>query len=432
MANPKKSLIIRDPIHGFIRLDHYPFIEEIVDTTYFQRLRRLSQLGFSVFVYPTATHNRFMHSMGVMHTFLRLFDQLSNYMPYEIDEIKHLRKLGTAVALLHDIGHGPFSHVSEGMLNFNHENITKEIIAKTEICNILKKDGIEASEVLDVLDRRSEGSKVLLSQLITSQLDVDRLDYLIRDAYFTGVGFGNIDLDRLINIMTVYGETGLLKDHAISLNKGQNAIEAYVLTRHLMYQGIYFHKTTRGVEILLKSIFDRVRILSTEKKMELPVELEFMKTNTEIHFDNIIPLDDYRIYSYIADWSRSKDPILQNLCNRVLNRKLLKSIEITSARFKKYVDKMRDFEKLLIGKEIDPQYFLKLDDYVESPYTPYQPKRSDDPTTVTTNIFVLGEDERPIEISILSDVVKALTTTQYSNRLYCPEETREDILKAFK
>ncbi|MDQ1279563.1 MAG: uncharacterized protein QG670_825, partial [Thermoproteota archaeon] len=275
-------------------------------------------------------------------------------------------------------------------------------------------------------------SEVLLSQLITSQLDVDRLDYLNRDAYFTGVGFGNIDLERLINVMTIYRKGGILKDHAISLNKGRYAIEAYILTRHLMYQGIYFHKTTRGAEILLKSIFDRVRRLSDEKKIQLPTELEFMKTDDEIHFDDVITLDDYRIYGYIGDWSKSEDPILQNLCNRLMNRDLLKSIEITPSKVKTCLEKMGEFEELHQREGIDPEYFLKYDDSVESPYTPYQPKPPDDLTTVTTNIFIVGENELPVEISAVSDMVKALAVTQYCIRLYCPKETRERVQKAFK
>jgi len=426
-VSKSKKLIVKDTIHGFIRLDLYPFIEEIINTIYFQRLRRLSQLGISIFVYPTATHNRFTHSIGAMHVFTRIYDQLKNHMPNKKDEIECMRKLGIATILLHDIGHGPFSHTSESVFKFKHEEITKKIIANTRVKDVLEHENIDPKKIIAILDSTVTGSEVLLSQLITSQLDADRLDYLSRDAYFTGVGFGNIDLERLINIMTLYDGDGLLKDHAISLNKGLHSLESYVLTRHLMYQGVYFHKTTRGVEMLVRKIFERIKEL--KDKIKLPTELDFLETSNPPSYHDVLALDDHFIYAQIAHWSKHEDPILSELCKRILNRDLLKAIEIPEDKMIAFFDSDK-FRSIAERNGVDFDYFCGIDNPSDAPYTPYQLKPPDDKTHVITNIFLLNNKGEPQEISFLSDVVKALSTTKYSYRFYCPEVIKKEISKS--
>jgi HD superfamily phosphohydrolase len=212
-SNTQKETIIRDPIHDFIDVSHYDFILKIIHTPYFQRTRRLSQLGVSLFVYPSATHSRFNHSLGAMEVFVRLFHHLYK------DEMKgkvyhNLRKTGIASVLLHDIGHGPFSHASEGPLGFQHEMMSMEIVKTNEIRGILEDADICVEDVLSVISKTATGKMKLLSQLIGSELDVDRLDYLARDIYFTGVGFGGVDLQRIIKTMTISRSNNFLNGYA--------------------------------------------------------------------------------------------------------------------------------------------------------------------------------------------------------------------------
>ena len=237
-SKTRKETIIRDPIHDFIDVSRYDFILKIINTPYFQRTRRLSQLGVSLFVYPSATHSRFNHSLGAMEVFVRLFDYLHR------DEVKgksyhKLRKTGIASVLLHDIGHGPFSHATEGPLGFQHEMMSMEMVKTHEITEILEGEGICAKDVLSVISKTATGKLKLLSQLIGSELDVDRLHYLARDIYFTGVGFGGVDLQRIIRTMTISKSKGFLNGYAVVEEKGKDSVEAYLLTRTLMYDDVY-------------------------------------------------------------------------------------------------------------------------------------------------------------------------------------------------
>ena len=229
----KKRRIVRDPIHGFIDISEYSVINKIIENPFFQRLRRLSQLGVSVFVYPSATHNRFNHTLGAMKLFLKIFDLLyyENKKSYE-----HLRKLGLITVLLHDIGHGPFSHTSEKIFNFHHVNLSIKII-ETQFSDILTKEGIDTKYIIQILNNQNINKKEkIISQLIDSNLDVDRLDYIARDSYFTGIGYG-IDLERIIRTLTIYKGQNSLKGYAAVEEKGKHAIESYLLTRELMYRG---------------------------------------------------------------------------------------------------------------------------------------------------------------------------------------------------
>lgn len=310
-SDRKKRTIIRDPVHKFIDLSHYDFIVKIINTPYFQRTRRLSQLGVSLFVYPSATHSRFNHSLGAMEVFVRLFDHLHR------DERKNnsyhnLRKTGIAAVLLHDIGHGPFSHASEKPLNFEHDLMSEEIVKTKEIRKILEEEQICVEDVLSIISRRAKRKLKLASQLINSQLDADRLDYLARDIYFTGVGFGGVDLERIIRTLTISKSKGFLNGYAVVEEKGKDSVEAYLLTRTLMYENVYYHKTTRSVECLLSMVISRVKDLYNEGKSSIPPELKFVERgngvlNRQLNPEYILLLDDHSVYALLLRWSKNND-----------------------------------------------------------------------------------------------------------------------------
>ncbi|MEM2759586.1 MAG: HD domain-containing protein [Nitrososphaerales archaeon] len=426
----KKETIIRDPIHAFISLSHFDFIEPLVKTSYFQRLRRLAQLGVSVYVYPSATHNRLNHALGAMELFVKLFDHLFKDSINDND-VQNLKRLGVAATLLHDTGHGPFSHASETAFEFKHEDFSKKIVAEAEIKDILQKEGIDHKDVNAVISNTVTDKKVIISQLVSSELDVDRLDYLSRDSYFTGAGFGNIDLQRIVRTMTVFNDNGPLKNHAVTQFKGKYSLEAYVLARHLMYQGVYFHKATRCVEKLIEAALTRAEELAQENKLPLPDELAFLNGGNEMTLEQHQNLDDHVIFSILAKWTKSDDPILSDLSKRILNRDLLKAIEVQQKDISALFHKNSEIRKLLSDNGLNDAYYFLLDDPKEQPYKPYKPIRADEEAskTVMTNIFVLKEDGAPEEISDLSvsEVVNALTKYEYSFRVYVPEKYREQV-----
>lgn len=427
----KKQRIVRDPIHGFISLSHYDFIQELVDTQYFQRLRRLCQLGVSAYVYPSATHNRLSHVLGAMELFTKLFDNLKRSAPSSVttDKLEELRKLGIASTLLHDIGHGPFSHASEHIFNFKHEDMTNAIIRETEVSEILSRSGIKPSDVTDIIEGTSPQENRIIMQLTSSQLDVDRLDYLARDMYFTGVGFGGIDSHRIIRMMKIYNNPGSdIDGYAVTEQGGLYSLESYILSRHLMHQAVYFHKATRCVELLMEKLFQRAKWLAREKKMQLPEEIQFLTEKRDISWKDTFALDDSVLYSIILRWTKNEDSILSNIAKRIINRDLLKVVELPQRVYGTYVQKMKQIEKNLSDSGFDPQYYTMLDGPKHIPYAPYSPKSPEDKKTVITNIFVLDYDGQPKEISNLSPTVRAIAEYQYSYRVYVPDKCRPETL----
>jgi hypothetical protein len=430
-VSSRNELLVRDPIHGFIDLREYPFVQEIVEDERFQRLRRLTQLGFSYLIYPSACHNRFSHSIGAMYLFLKLFDRVSRTLAVSNEEKDRLRKIGTAVVLLHDIGHGPFSHVTESILDYKHVTVTKQLVCESPIAGILKKAGIDPQDLLHILDGAVRGNLVLLSQLVSSQLDADRLDYLVRDAYFTGVGFGNVDVDRIINTMILYDKDEL-KGQAINLYKARFSLESYILARHLMYQAVYFHKATRSAELLLKGAIRRAQVV--EDKIDVLDELAFVTENRSPSAQELTAIDDSLLYAQIWRWTKSKDSILSDLCGRIMHRRLLKAVDIPPDKFAFMMEEgQRMLQRLATRCGVDTEYLCPYDNPTDTPYLPYSPKGKDDEANVVTNIFLIDKDENPQEISRASDVVKSLSDVKYSLfRLYCPEKMRDDVRKILK
>ena len=221
---------IRDSVHGNLHLDEFEV--RLTDTPQIQRLRRIKQLGFTYLVYPGANHSRFEHSIGTMYLASRLAHNL------QLDE--HSQCLLRCCAILHDAGHGPFSHVSEGVLEFSHEELTSKLIKESQLGDILKEK-FQLKEVTKVI-----GGGGALGSIISGELDVDRMDYLLRDSYYTGVAYGVIDVERLIYNMK-------LENSLILKRKGVQAAESMLLARYFMYPSVYQHHTTRIVNSMFRS-----------------------------------------------------------------------------------------------------------------------------------------------------------------------------------
>lgn len=338
-----KLKIFNDPIYGFVSLP-YEIIYDLIDHPYFQRLRRIKQLGLTNLVYPGALHTRFHHAMGAMY----LMGQTIEVLRSKGNKITDEEAKGVTIAiLLHDIGHGPFSHALEHSIV---NNITHEDISELLMSRLNAEFNGELSLAIKIFQNTYK--KKFLHQLVSSQLDMDRLDYLKRDSFFTGVSEGVISSDRIIKMLNV------VDDQLVVEAKGIYSIEKFIIARRLMYWQVYLHKTVLSAENLLVNILKRAKELA-EKKVELfctPVFKIFLYnkyskkdfyTKPEL-LDSFAQLDDYDIMASIKVWGSHKDPVLSMLCKQLVNRNLFK-VELQSQPFKE--DKVK-----VIQQEIKKRY----------------------------------------------------------------------------
>jgi len=254
MTKPKR---IFDPIHRFIELDAGEVA--LLEAPAVQRLRRLRQLGLAYLAYPSAEHSRFTHALGALAIGSRVLDALRAHSPeaFESDaDFAAQRRLLRASLLLHDVGHGPFSHASEAALGVRHESRTADILARPEIADALDDIGVDRAEVLALITGTSSANPVLRELVSGPNLDADRMDYLLRDAYFTGVATGGYDSEQLIASLRVFDVNG--KPELGVDGRGVVALESFVLARYMMFASVYFHHTTRSFERILGEVLERL------------------------------------------------------------------------------------------------------------------------------------------------------------------------------
>lgn len=322
-----KKKIFNDPVYGFISIPH-EIIYDLIEHPYLQRLRRIKQLGMTHLVYPGALHTRFHHVLGAMHL-MNLAVQVIRRKGHEIT-LEEEKAVLIAI-LLHDIGHGPFSHALEyDIVNgVSHEEISSFFIQRLE-----KDFGDDLTTALSIFT--NDYHKPFLYQLVSSQLDMDRMDYLNRDSFYTGVSEGVIGSDRIIEMLDVHNGNLVLEE------KGIYSIEKFIVARRLMYWQVYLHKTVVAAEFMLIHTLRRAKKLVQEGHqlfgspalkffMENKVSLEEFRTNPEI-LNQFAQLDDFDIMGAIKVWQFDNDPILADLSTRLVNRKLFK-IEISKVPF---------------------------------------------------------------------------------------------------
>jgi len=404
-----KAVQVMDPVHNFIDISEYPVMLQLIDTRHFQRLRRLHQLGLASTVYPNATHSRFAHSIGVMHVFLVMFDSIVRRSTLRKDRIARLRPVGAVAALLHDIGHGPFSHASEKFLNkgkFNHEDMTQDIIRKTEIGDILNENKISPQTVCDILRHTVSGDLLFVSQLISSQLDADRLDYLMRDALFTGVPYGKIDIHRIASTLSIWNRKApkeSLRGTVVVSHKGIEAVEDYLLGRYHMYKGVYYHKTIRCMEGILAKTFQRASDLSGKHSRTLDI-------TKNVTSETILRLDDYVCHSAIHEWAKSSDRILKDMSARLIDRRLLKVHQVNQDDMIRVgLTPLNDIKKAFKAEKLDFDYHFIQDTAKISGYEPYTATEQDDGQTAINHIMVVTEHGSLEEISRHSPLVEAIS-----------------------
>jgi uncharacterized protein len=409
MHSKKRAKIINDPIYGFIEIEK-GIINELINHNYFQRLRRISQLGLSHLVYPGAQHTRFQHALGCLHLASKVIQQLE-YKGHKINnEEKEALKI---TILLHDIGHGPFSHALERTLvaDISHEDMTLIYMHKLN-------EEYNGKLSLAIKIFNNEYKKKFLHQLVSSQLDMDRLDYLKRDSFFTGVAEGNIGADRIISMLDVKDDNLVIEE------KGIYSIEKFIIARRLMYWQVYLHKTVLSAENMLIQLLNRAKYLvrnshdiytSVDLRVFLEQDLSTndFRTNPEL-LTNFSRLDDYEIYACLKYWTLNKDYVLSNLSRKILERKILK-IKIQKDKFKK-----EDIQKRVLvmmkDKNISKDqanYFIFTNKVSNSLYS-----------TDNSNIKILFKNGEIRDLSESSDQfnLKALSKTINKYFLCSPKE----------
>jgi HD superfamily phosphohydrolase len=349
-----KRKILNDPVYGFITLRH-EILLDLIDHPYFQRLRRITQLGLSHLVYPGAIHNRFHHAIGAMHLMSDALEVLKD----KGQDISADEALGSMIAiLLHDIGHGPFSHALEHSIA---EGVSHETLSGIFMRRLNTEFNGQLSEAIDIFHDRHPAR--FLHQLVSSQLDMDRLDYLRRDSFYTGVAEGNVGSERIIKMLLVHEGELMVEE------KGIYSIEKFLVARRLMYWQVYLHKTVLSAEFMLVNILRRAKFLASagEPLWASPTFARFLQNNfresdfaaSDELLDSFAQLDDADIVSAIKVWQNHSDPVLAYLCQSLTGRRLFK-IEMNPEPFpEERVEELRDevSRKFHVSRE-DSDYFI--------------------------------------------------------------------------
>lgn len=411
MSTLKEEKVFKDPVHSYIYVQE-KLIWDLINSAEFQRLRRIRQLGTTYLTFHGAEHSRFSHSLGVYEITRRIISQFERYN-YP-DWPKEERIVALCAALLHDIGHAPFSHSIEDIFETDHEQWTVKILLEdTEINAILTAYSSELPlRVAQVIQKTY--SKSIVVSLISSQLDADRMDYLLRDAYFTGTDYGNFDLERILRVLRPHKGTIVVKE------SGMHAVEHYLMSRYQMYWQIYFHPVTRSSEIILRQIFKRAQQLYTENySFQWMDEAVFSLIEGTLNLRSYLSLDESLVQYAFSRWQHEKDALLAELCERFLNRKLYKYITIAEMTDEWLAEVKKAFTE--IG--LDPRYHMEIDYPMDRPYDIYRTEQPIISSKEKVPIMLLEKDGNLTEIASKSDIISSISGLHQGRyHLYYPEE----------
>lgn len=413
-----REKVFRDPIHHSIVVDNQ-IILDLINTPEFQRLRRVKQLGTTSLTFHGAEHSRFGHCLGVYEIARQMCDLFARNYPQSFDASQ--RPVIICAALLHDLGHGPFSHTFEHIFHTDHEAITQRLITDpgTNVNQILRQVSKSfPSQVASVIDHTYPHKQVV--QMISSQVDADRMDYLQRDAYYTGTNYGKFDLDRVLRSMVP------TKDGIVFRITGMHAVEDYILSRMQMYLQIYFHPVSRSMEVVLECLLKRAKWLyqhpaATAGSFKPALLVPFF----DHHFtlDDYLMLDDGVFMTYFNQWKHSPDKILSDLAHRFVDRQPFKSATYNS-HTKKFLPKLR---QIIAQAGYNNEFYTGTNDSFKQPYDTYNPHDS----KPASQIELLQQNGDLVELSRVSTLVAAVTNrAEGDQRFFFPREMLTDTSAA--
>ncbi|RWZ58929.1 HD domain-containing protein [Halobacillus fulvus] len=403
--------VFKDPVHRYVHVRDR-VIWDLIGTSEFQRLRRIKQLGTSYLTFHGAEHSRFNHSLGVYEIVRRIIENFRDREHWNEKE----RLLCLSAALLHDLGHGPFSHSFEKVFKLDHEDFTQAIIlGDTEVHQVLEK--VEPGfpkKVADVINKTYENKLVV--SLISSQIDADRMDYLQRDAYFTGVSYGHFDMERILRVMRP------MEDQVVIKESGMHAVEDYIMSRYQMYWQVYFHPVTRSAEVILSKILHRAKELyETGYGFRLKPKHFLSFFAGEPSLKEYLALDEAVTLYYFQEWMEEEDPVLSDLCYRFVNRKLFKYIEFNP---NSQMNEWMELYKLFSKAGLNPDYYLVVDSSSDLPYDFYRPGEEGE----RLPIHLLQPNQELKELSRLSDIVESISGKKRTDhKLYIPLDRLEEM-----
>jgi HD superfamily phosphohydrolase len=421
--------IYRDPVHNIITLRDDTAEEQLmislIDTAEFQRLRRIKQLGLGLYTYQGAEHSRFTHSLGALHLMTRVLDRLSDRANIALED----RAAARAAALLHDVGHGPFSHAMEKVLGVHHEQMTMLAVTSTdtELNATLRSFSPEMpARVAAIIDGTFKPAA--LAQLVSSQLDVDRMDYLLRDSLMTGAKYGLYDLEWIINALQIDEAA----DRIYVTARGVHAVEEYLQARYYMFRQVYFHRTLRSAEAVLRSALRRALELMRKGEQVWCASgsaFEKILRREPLSILEHLSMDDSDVVFHAKQWQQSHDEVLSDLSRRFVNRRLFKAIDLDMPE-----DERADFlgaaRTVVEQAGFPPDFYFVEDRASDVPYYGYY---SADGVEPHTRIYVEDGYARPIirEISEVSAVVRGLGQRYELHRVCFPAEVKEEVYRLY-
>lgn len=357
-----------DPLHGAIALDRAIPAEalaiDIIDTPAFQRLRRIRQLGPANLTFHGAESSRFTHSLGVLHLARRALHHLERSHPHLAEH----RVVLYAAALLHDIGHGPFSHSGEEMFGISHEDWSARLIREDEaLSGPMEAAQPGSAEAVATLLEGGDYGEPAIKALVSSQLDCDRLDYLLRDSYSTGARYGQLDLDRLVSALT------LAPDGSLAIHpRGLQALEHYLVVRQLMYRSVYNHRLNVVCNWLLKRSIDVARLLGPERVWADEAMARWLWHKEELPLKSFLANDDVRTTYHLCRWREEAPPELQGPCSRLLDRQLLKAMDVRQLSISERLQLLAQIQRETQRVGIDPEGCCALLQGQTRGYDPYR------------------------------------------------------------
>ncbi len=417
--------IYRDPVHNIIRLrtdtDEGLLMVRLIDASEFQRLRRIKQLGLALYTYQGAEHSRFAHSLGVLHLMTRVLDRLGESRSISEED----RAAARAAALLHDVGHGSFSHVTEKVLGFHHEAWTVRAVLsdETEIGQILKAYAPTLPRrVADIIEGKFQPAA--LAQLVSSQLDVDRMDYLLRDSLMTGAKYGIYDLEWIINALQI----DEANDRIYVAARGLYAVEEYLQARYYMFRQVYFHRTLRSAEAVLRSILRRaVELAAAGKDVWCAPGTAFQKVlhREPLTLAEHLEMDDSDVLFHVKQWQRADDSVLRDLSNRFVDRRLFKAIDLDMPEAER-AGFLQAAREAVERRGFAPAYYFIEDHAGDVPYYSYYTPEAAEPKA---RIYVEDGYARPAirEISEVSEVARGLQRGYQLHRVCFPPEVKNEV-----
>ena len=360
-----ETKVLKDPVHSYIHI-HYEVIWNCLDSKEFQRLRRIRQLGGDFQVYPTAEHSRFSHSLGVYEIVRRMVTEVKSLCV----ELTEYEKVCVMLAgLLHDVGHGPFSHAFEHITNHSHEEYTAKIIlGNTELNAILR--GVSEKLPLDIVSIiQHTHENDILNQIVSGQLDADRMDYLLRDSYFTATSYGQFDLERILRTMRVR-KTAEGRKVIVVKYTGIHSVEDYIMARYQMYWQVYYHPVARSYEAVFIQLFNRLKdIFKVDKDYfeDMKVLIPFLE-KSEVSVDEYFKLDENSLLYCCALIQDKEDKIAADLAKRLQNRRLFEYVDYNE-------ENLAQIKNMLKENNFDERYYLKIENIEASVYSPYKGRK---------------------------------------------------------